>query len=235
MHKSSAMDKSDIVTRNSPLASQAYETLRASIIACEISPGEKLKIDALQKVHKFSSSPLREALNRLVAEGLVTSDDRRGFRTAPMTSADLNDLTRCRTIQEAAAFELAIQHGDDAWEASVVAAFHQLEKVERQINRGEAQRDDRWTHLHKTFHIALISACQSERLISACENHFDQSERYRRLSASVRSKSRNTVAEHKALVDCALRRDAAKARTLIVDHIEKTAANVARYLKEKGL
>lgn len=229
------MEKADLAPRNSPLASQAYETLRASIIACQISPGEKLKVDALQKLHKFSSSPLREALNRLVAEGLVTSDERRGFRSAPMTTKDLSDLTQCRIIQEAGAFELAIRYGDDAWEASVVAAFHRLEKVERQINRGEAQRDDAWTQLHKAFHIALISACGSERLISACENHFDQSERYRRLSASVRSKSRNTVAEHKALMDCVLRRDAAKARTLIVDHIEKTATNVSKYLKENGL
>jgi DNA-binding GntR family transcriptional regulator len=229
------MEDAQTAVRNNPLAAQAYEALRSSIITCELAPGMRLKLDTLQKTHKFSSSPLREALNRLVAEGLVTNDERKGFRAATMSAADLADLTLCRTLEEAGAFELSVKHGDDAWEARVVASFHRLEKLERQINQGQAARDDKWTELHKAFHIALISACGSERLIRNCENHFDQSERYRRLSARVRGKPRNTVLEHKALMECVLKRKPEKARALLIEHIEKTSANVARYFKKENL
>lgn len=229
------MENADLNVRNDPLAAQAYQALRSSIISCTLAPGEKLKLGTLQKAHKFSSSPLREALNRLVAEGLVTNDERKGFRAASMSVADLADLTLCRTVEEANAFELSVRHGDDAWEAEVVASFHRLEKLERQINQGKAARDDKWTELHKAFHVTLISACGSERLIRSCENHFDQSERYRRLSAKVRGQARNTVSEHKALMECVLNRTPEKARKLLIEHIEKTSANVARYLAKNAL
>lgn len=209
-----------------PLSEQAYQLIRDRILRGAIAAGEKLKIDVLQRDYQISSSPLREALNRLVAESLVIADERRGFRAAPVTAKDLMDLTAMRLVVEPGALEASIKNGSDVWEAQVVAAFYRLDRIEQKIASGEKARDDEWTARHKDFHMSLVSACGSERLVELCSKLFDQSERYRRLSASLRQKPRNTSDEHQKLMDAALSRGSTSV-LLLRDHIERTAEHVA--------
>lgn len=212
-----------------PLSEQAYQIIRGRILRGVTAAGEKLKIDDLQRDLEISSSPLREALNRLAAENLVIADERRGFRAAPVTTADLMDLTAMRCVVEPGALAASMKSGSDAWESQVVAAFYRLDRVEHRIVAGKMSRDDEWTARHKEFHISLISACGSERLTALCSKLFDQSERYRRLSASLRQKSRNTASEHKKLMEAALARNP-NAPSLLRRHIELTAKHVASAL-----
>ena len=214
-----------------PLSEQAYQIIRDRILRGTTVAGEKLKIDVLQRDLEISSSPLREALNRLAAENLVVADERRGFRAAPVTISDLTDLTVMRVVVEPGALVASMKAGSDAWESQVVAAFYRLDRIERRITAGQMARDDEWTSRHKEFHISLISACRSERLVALCSRLFDQSERYRRLSASLRQKSRNTTSEHKKLMEAALSRDPGAA-TLLRQHIELTAKHVASALSK---
>ena len=213
-----------------PLSEQAYLLIRQDILSGKIPAGEKLKIDVLQREYNFSSSPLREALNRLVGENLVVADERRGFRAAPLTAKDLIDLTAMRLVIETGALAASIQKGSDAWEGQVVAAFYRLDRIERRIALGETSRDDEWTSRHKEFHMSLVLACGSDRLIGLCAKLFDQSERYRRLSASLRQKPRNTMDEHREIMETALARNA-QAVEKLRDHIDRTADHVLPTLK----
>jgi GntR family carbon starvation induced transcriptional regulator len=63
---------------------QALTSLRHDVLSLTYQPGTKLKVEELQHAYGLSSSPLREALNRLSEEGLVRADDRRGFRVASL-------------------------------------------------------------------------------------------------------------------------------------------------------
>ena len=214
-----------------PLADQAYAALRSGILSGSLSAGGKLRIEALQRDYQISSSPLREALNRLVAENLVLADENRGFRAAPISAPDLRDLTDARVVVEPGALEESMRKGSDVWEGAMMAAFHRLKRVEQLVDAGEMERGDEWMSRHKEFHMALVSGCGSERLISSCGKLFDQSERYRRLSASLRGRSRNTAAEHRLIVKTALARDP-KAVTYLRQHIEKTAQHVITALSK---
>lgn len=212
--------------RMPPLSEQAFRILRQQILRGDIAPGEKLRIDVLQKEYSFSSSPLREALNRLVAEGLVTADDHRGFRAASMSPADLHDITSFRLVAEPAALAQSIAAGNDEWEGRVVSAHHQLERIEEKIAREEAHWNDEWTQRHKAFHMALVSAASSVRLIAMCSSLFDQAERYRRFSARNRLKPRNTQDEHRRLREAAVGRQAELAVALLKEHLTLTTRNV---------
>jgi GntR family carbon starvation induced transcriptional regulator len=213
--------------RELPLADQAFHLLRGRILRCEIEPGAKLKVEALQREHGFSSSPLREALNRLAQEGLVKSDERRGFRASPVTIADLRDVTRMRLLVDGESLRDAMKHGDDAWEAQAIAAFHRLEKVEARIaGPGPLSLNAEWSGLHRHFHSSLIAACTSPKLLELSASLFDQAERYRRLSMRWRKEPRNKAAEHKRILDAVLSRDAKAASALLHDHIARTSANV---------
>jgi GntR family transcriptional regulator, carbon starvation induced regulator len=224
-------EKSD---RSPSLSEKAFRVLRQQILNGEIPPGEKLRVEVLQREHALSSSPLREALNRLVAEGLVVADDHRGFRAAPMTSADLDDITRFRLLVEPAALSQAIANGTDEWEADVVAAFHRLERVQQRIARGEMPFNAEWTQRHKDFHTALISAAPSPRLLAACSNLFDVSERYRRFSAMNRTQFRDTTGEHRRLMETALARQAELSVALLREHISLTVQNTLALRQSKG-
>src|SRR5690606_36109599 len=141
----------------------AYTALRRRILLGQLTPGERLKIDVLQKDFSLSSTPLREALTRLTAEGLVVSIENRGFRTARLDVADLRDITHLRSVLEADALTDSIARGDALWESSVEAAHHRLAQHEQRIAEGEEGRDEVWTALHKAFHMALLSACSYPR------------------------------------------------------------------------
>ncbi len=74
------------------LTSAVYERLRRDILSAQLLPGQKLHIAHLSKGFGVSLAATREALSRLVADGLVQVADQRGFRVSPVSTADLQDL-----------------------------------------------------------------------------------------------------------------------------------------------
>lgn len=216
-----------------PLTEQAFRRLRSDVLAGVLPAGHKLKVDELQRLYGFSSSPLREALSRLSQEGLVRADERRGFRVAPLSAADLADITRLRVLVDLEALADALQHGDDEWEAQVVAAFHRLEKVEEKLSSGPLQLSPEWGLLHRNFHLALLEACRSERLKEWSSSLFDQAERYRHVSSAFRQAPRNKTDDHRKILEAALSRNEAKACELWAEHVRHTERNVVAALQSQ--
>lgn len=215
-----------------PLTEHAYQVLHDRIVRLELGPGEKLKIAGLQEAHDLSSSPLREALNRLVQEGLVRADGGRGFFVADVSIPDLRDIGRLRTMLDTEALAESIRNGTDEWEAGIVAGFHRLELIEGRFSTGPVRLDSEWTRRHKEFHAALLAGCSSAKLLALSSSLFDQAERYRRISAQYREEPRNKSASHKRLMDAALARDEVRALALLRDHIGFTVKNVESALRE---
>jgi DNA-binding GntR family transcriptional regulator len=214
-----------------PTASeQALTSLRHDVLSLSFLPGTKLKIEELQQTYGLSSSPLREALNRLSEEGLVRSDDRKGFRVAAVSEDDLRDITRMRLLVDLPTLEESMKNGTDAWEAKVVASFHLLEKVEVRLPDGPVVLDPEWSQLHKSFHAALISACNSERLVNNSQSLFDQAERYRHISARYRTVVKRKSEEHKLLMRAVLKRDVETACHLHQEHVLGTQKNALKAL-----
>jgi len=97
-------------------------------------PGSKLKIQDLCGAPSRSAwAPWREALSRLTSEGLVISEPQRGFRAAPISVADLKDLTMVRIEVESLCLKRAIAVGTVDWESRLVAAFHRLSRTPERV------------------------------------------------------------------------------------------------------
>lgn len=218
--------KSPSVESALPLTEQALISLRRDVTMGVFEPGKKLKVDELQTLYGFSSSPLREALSKLSQEGLIRADDRKGFRVAEISKEDLQDITQMRLMLDVQALELAMQWGDDEWEATLVSAHYKLDKLERTLGDGPVVLDDAWRAAHREFHMALLSACASPRLQQWCASLFDQAERYRQFSARHRQTARRKSNEHKRIMDAVIKRDVATARELLTEHITSTQKNV---------
>lgn len=221
-------------TANTTISEQAFQVLRQDVLSGRHAPETKLKLDALQSLYGVSSSPLREALNRLVQEGLVKADERKGFRVTPISPDDLADITKMRLMLDIPALTESIQTGDDAWEAAIVAAFHRLEKIESRLPQGPVVLDADWSQRHRDFHFSLIAACPSERQMAWSMSLFDQAERYRHFAARNRSVSKKKDEEHRSLMNAVLKRDVPTATVLLAEHIASTQANVLAAFKKQA-
>jgi DNA-binding GntR family transcriptional regulator len=203
------------------LTSAVYERLRRDVLVGRLRPGEKLRIEALRATYEVGASPLREALNRLSAEGLVVQEDQRGFRVSPVSLDDLKELTRTRCWLNEIALRESIARGDTAWEERVVLTHHRLARTPV-YSDASSKLDSEWERRHREFHAALISACGSRWLTAFCESLFDQADRYRYLSVYAHE-HRDFVGEHRAIMEAALAHNAESAVRLLIEHISKTA------------
>ena len=220
-------------TNAASLTQTAYERLRADVLSCRLRPNEQLKISALCEQLGVSLGAVREALSRLTSEGLVVAEPQRGFRVAPVSMADLKDLTRVRIQIESACLERSIACGDMNWETHLVAAFYRLSRTPERVNDGDAVRlGDTWGAVHNQFHQCLIAACDSPWLLRIRDQLYMQTERYRQISVPLQKVERDTNAEHQALMDAALARDFSKASELLARHLTTTMEIVAAGLAD---
>ena len=216
------------------LATSVSARLREAILDGDIRPDTHLKLRELSASFGVSLSPLREALSRLATEKLVYVEDQRGFRVAPVSAANCSEIGRIRMELETLALRESIRQGGDEWEGTVVAAFHRLSKAEKHIwTPGEKRAE--WERLHKGFHQALISASDMPLLVEICGTLSDMADRYRRLFLAKQPPSREVPAEHKAIYEATLERDAGKASTLLRAHIERTSSRVLAFLRPTTL
>lgn len=206
------------------------ERLRADLVTGEIAAGSKLKIPEICERYRVSPGAAREALSRLVPEGLVDFVDQRGFRAPPVTAAGLRDITRVRLLIEREALIDAMRHGDETWESEILAAQHRLLRCDRDKTIPYGSEPAEWTARHKEFHQALIAACTSPWLIRMHNMLYDQTERYRAISARAGARThgpkRDVKGEHSRIADAVIARDETRAVQLIEEHLERTADRV---------
>ena len=212
----------------------AYEKLRADLLACRILPGERLITRDLCDRFSVSLGAVREALSRLTAEGLVVSEPQRGFRAAPISAADLADLTLARVELETLCLRRAIAQGDVAWETQLVAAAHHLSRMPTRAPEDTARSNEAWVEAHAAFHAALVAGCGSQWLLHLQSLLYAQSERYRRLSVPFEMGERDVQQEHQAILEATLARDSDKAVHLLAEHLETTTRILLNFVNKRG-
>jgi GntR family carbon starvation induced transcriptional regulator len=234
-------DTSRMVTISSPvrtLAEQTYGALKGDLLAGAFAPGAALLTRDLLARYGCGISPLREALARLVGEGLLVASGHRGVRVPLPSRADLDELYRIRGLLECEALRLAMVHGDDQWEALVLGACHRLERASLPGRAAAGDRGERvieWEARHRAFHAALIAAAPAPKLLRLIDQMVDQTERYRALRllhSPTERLMRDIAAEHRALVDAALARNG-RATELLAEHLERTRRFVAGLFKRE--
>lgn len=204
------------------LTEAAYEALRRDILSGSRKPGEKLGIDRLKTLYGIGPTPLREALQRLVAAGLVIATGNRGFAVAPLHAAEFQDLNTARTILEKEAIRLSIRNGDAEWEVSIVAAAYRLAKLDATLRTERPCPMQEWEAANRDFHFATVRACGSSWLLRVRKNIHDHCDRYRRASVNLVRHTRDLQSEHRQIADAVINRDAELAASLIEQHFEIT-------------
>lgn len=197
--------------------------LRREIAIGALSPSERLRVDRLKLRYDAGTSPIREALSRLLADGLVQLESNKGFRVSGLSREDLYDIAITRAGIEQAAVRRAMELGDDDWEASVIAALHRYRLASRRFHaNSDEEAVHKWEVVHDDLHRAIVSACDAPRLLAFQERLLVQHGRYRRLGLPGVVDVDAYVREHEELVDAVLSRDEKRALRRIEEHMMLT-------------
>ena len=195
---------------------RVLDLLRRDILTGRLAPGEKVNLERLRADHGLSLSPVREALSRLIAEHLVEFQDLRGYRIAPISAKNLVEVTQLRADTEALALGYAMSRAGLDWESGIPAALHRLTRA--------GAREDRAT-THAAFHDALIAGCGMPMLRQFAGVLGNLHRRYRNLLGPP-FPQRDLAAEHAAIAEATLARDADLAQALLRGHVERTGAEL---------
>jgi GntR family carbon starvation induced transcriptional regulator len=204
------------------LSERAAARIEADILAGVLAPDSRLGIVETGARYGVGATPVREALSRLAARGLVNAIGQRGFRVKPISREDLADIIRIRTLIEREALRLSLRAGGGVWEGEIVATLHRLKQYIRANPRGFGEGEPLFDALHKSFHTALIAACGSPRLLAAHADLYDQTYRYRRLMMAKFADPEEFIDAHHSLAELAVNRVQEEAWAALESHITAT-------------
>ena len=211
-------------------ATIVYRQLRQDILKGSLKPGQKLQIDQVAARYGVGANPVREALNRLSSEHLVDRHDQRGFFVPQLSLERLRELVQTRCWLESKALEESIANRTQAWEDNIVLAFHRLSRTPIRTPEEGGDNTD-WEIKHRAFHNALIAACGSTWLIGFCNEMMDHAERYRYISMSSYPR-RNSVEEHRLIMEATLDGDAELAKKRLTDQYQLTLRHLEEQIEE---
>jgi len=201
-----------------------YKDLRRSIGVGHRKPGERLDLDALSKNYGTSVTPVRDALQMLNQEGLVTIKPRSGYFVTHVTLKQLRDMLELREILELASIERATARITD----------EQLEQLEH-VHAGYTGEDDasydHYMDENRRFHCLIAEASGNHELAETLGRLHDRLIRF-----MVLCRVGETLERRHALVIEALRtRDVAVARQAILDEVSETRDTILEsVIQEEG-
>lgn len=208
------------------LTERATQLLEHEILHGVLEPGSRLAVLDLSGRYGISSSPIREALSRLVAQDLVEAVGRRGFHVRALSHEDLRDITHVRFAIEREALQLSMRSGGDEWEAAVIASLHRLQRYVERKGADFGSGGDELDSLHYQFHKVLISGSGSRRLSTLAHDLYNQAYRYRKISMTALHEPDEFMAMHHVLAEAALGKKEVLAVELLHDHLYSTLTNI---------
>lgn len=197
--------------------------LRAAILSGALAAGTQIRQEHVAAEYGVSHIPVREALRRLEAEGLVTIHANRGAFVSRLDAADARDIGDMRAALEVLAVRLSVPR----------AGPGDLAAAEAAIAAGDASADlAQWSEANWAFHRALYAPCARPRLIAAIETLWRNVDRYLRVvwqSADYQGRSQH---EHRAILAAYRARAPEDAASLVAAHIDDSMRVLADFLAQ---
>lgn len=194
------------------------DRLRDAILRGEIEPGQRLHANDLAERWSVSATPLREAFQRLAADGLVEMLPQRGARVSQFTAADAAGIYELRLLLEPVALRQSLDASDDDHRAEILAAFATF---------GTATSLHEAVEAHGELHAVLLARCPSPWMLRFTSQLADASRLFQVTSVTAGPEHRHPVAEHEPIVDAAVAGEVDACVALHEQHLRRTLELVA--------
>lgn len=195
------------------LAEQVFEALKSAILEGRYPPGSELQEVGLATSFEISRGPIREALGRLSAEGLVTIRPRRGAVVTGLDRQEFLEAYQVREALEVLAIRLAVRNRTDR-------LLTTLDRLMKEMNDAADHNDvDRFFEANSAFHRAFVDASDNRKLQQVHAQVVGTMGRYRRRSLALRGDLRPSIEEHRRIVAAVRDGDEDSAAELLAHHI----------------
>lgn len=211
-----------------PLRELVLEAIREAIISGILKPRERLMEIQLAEELGVSRTPIREALRKLELEGFIVMVPRKGAYVADMSFKDIADIFEIRAALEGLAAGLAAERVTD--EEMEDMERHLVEKADA-IARNDIEC---LVQVDTRFHESIYRASRNERLWTIINNLREQIQRFRAMSLAYPGRSKQSLEEHRAIVEAIHARDTALARQVTQEHIENAEQYMIEAIKKDG-
>ncbi len=209
------------------LAEKAFETLHSAIITGALRPGARLPIEELAVHLDMSPMPIREAVRRLDAVGLVDNVPHRGARVRPLSVTDLGEVYEARLALESLAMRRAAARFTDARAEHARQCLRELENVSDETSAVTSAA-------HADFHFAFYEAAESAWLLRLIQPLWQVSERYALEWPQVR-RLEERAAEHREILAACESHNPDRAAEALHDHLAITANSLTEAMGAEPL
>lgn len=210
----------------SRIGSLAYQAIRDAIFSEEFPQGSRLNQDELAKRLGVSRAPVRDALNRLEAEGLVKTLSRSGgVVVAEISEREMMDIYELRAILDSASVRLACERMS---ESDLMRLQETVDETERVT---EAKDLNAIVQAHANFHYMIYAGCGNAELTRVARNLWDRSYRFRLMALSNEENARRGLTQHRAILVALQARDAARAVALAEEHDRSSIRHLRTRIK----
>ncbi|WP_370325557.1 GntR family transcriptional regulator [Euzebya sp.] len=203
---------------SAPTSAVIADRITEAIMSGSVESGSRLDEAQLATRLGVSRGPIREALQRLVAQGLLVSHRGRGTFVATLDLEDVIDVYRCRAVTEGAAIRLLMAAGD----ADAIAV------LEDAVDRlAEAARGGEWheiTEVDLRFHESLVAAAGSKRLVRMFSTLLVETRMCLIRLRTAYPVPEHIVPQHRHLVAAIKEGDEARALELVQEHMDRAVA-----------
>jgi DNA-binding GntR family transcriptional regulator len=213
-------------TRPADTSARVYEALRKKVVDCELRPGAHVNELALAAELKVSRTPVREALRRLVSEGLVTVVPNKGFFRQPLDIELIHSLFEIRLALEVLSVRLFCNRASDRDLADLRAQW----QAARAAGAGLAPADI--VERDEAFHIAIARGARNQELVRLLGDLNSRIRFVRTVAMERRALRKVTVTDHDAITAALAARDADRAAELMTRHIGLTLEDAAGIVRD---
>jgi DNA-binding GntR family transcriptional regulator len=206
------------------LRDAAYEAIKHRIITCEFRPGEYINELQLSAMLKIGRTPVHQALDRLMMEGMVEVIPRKGVIVKPVSLNEVLQILEVQLINEPYGARLAAEHASD----TDIKALDTV--IEQAQHWASARNIEKLMLLDREFHAIVARATRNIVLSEQLRNLHEKSLRFWFISLTAPKQYETVQTEHAAIVEAIRRHDADAAEAAMRRHIESFRANITQFL-----
>jgi DNA-binding GntR family transcriptional regulator len=203
----------DSDARRSSMSDDAYHIIKKGILRNVYPGGYQILEDELARSLEMSRTPVREALLRLKAEGLINLVPRRGMRVLPLSLDDIREAYQLLGFMETAAAEMIAARNPNQEAISTLKQY--VDEMEAALKHDDILQ---WAEADELFHRALVDLSGNQRLAKIANTLLDQTERFRRFTMRLRKKPTHFASTHADLVRKIRKGDTAGIREVHLNH-----------------
>ncbi len=213
--------KATDLSRTASTSDIIFDALRDAIIRGEIGEGETIRQESIARMFNVSRIPVREALKRLEAQGLVTSVRFKGVVVSALSPAEIREIFAFRALLES-----------DVIAGAVPAMRPQSLQEARQYMEAFDREEDpaKWGELNWHFHMALYRDAGRPYFLEVIRTANDRVERYVRAQLELTGSRGRARTEHEAIFNACAKGDSEQAAALTRAHILDAGESLIEFL-----